>query len=105
MRHNICKHLAPDFDTLIHSTNKRRPDIILRNNKANMYNRIYQCGLTMSDHIPVIMEILTQPIMIRITPRWNLRKTNWTTFKENISTKMSNNENENEIKQAQQRMT
>ena len=36
MRHNICKHLGPDFDTLIHSRNKGRPDIILGNNKANM---------------------------------------------------------------------
>ena len=59
-----------------------------------MYNTIYQGGLTTSDHIPVIMELSTQPIMIKIKPRWNLKKTNWTTFKENIATKMSNNENE-----------
>ena len=94
MRHNICKHLGPDFDTLIHSRNKGRPDIILGNNKANMYNAIYQGGLTTSDHIPVIVELSTQPIMIKIKPRWNLKRTNLTTFKENIATKMSNNENE-----------
>ena len=92
IRNNICKHLGPDFNTLINRLAKGRPDIVLSNRVANLYNRIYEGNLTSSDHIPVIVELSTQPIMVQCPPKWNLKKTNWVQFNERVNIEMMDNE-------------
>ena len=54
---------------------------------------MYEGGLTNSDHIPIIAEISTKPIMIKCEPKWNLKKTNWSEFKNNLELKMIEIEN------------
>ena len=92
IRNNICKHLGPNFNTLINRLAKGRPDIVLSNRVANLYNRIYEGNLTSSDHILVIVELSTQPIMVQCPPKWNLKKTNWAQFNERVNIEMMDNE-------------
>ena len=88
LRRDVCKHLGPDFNTLINHAIKGRPDIVLGNRYANLYMRMYEGNLTTSDHVPVIMEVSTKPIMTQITPRWNLKRTDWDNFKTILSNQM-----------------
>ena len=93
IKNNICKHLGPGFDIFVQPHARGRPDIILGNRQANFYNRVYEGGLTNSDHIPIIAEISTKPIMIKCEPKWKLKKTNWPEFKNNLELKMTEIEN------------
>ena len=88
LRRDVCKHLGPDFNTLINPGIKGRPDIVLGNRYANLYMTMYEGNLTTSDHVPVIMEVSTKPIMTQITPRWNLKRTDWDNFKTILSNQM-----------------
>ena len=103
IRQNICSHIGPDFNTLINVTGVGRPDIILGNRRAFFHTAIREGNLTSSDHLPIVINISTKPLLILSPPKWNLSKTNWDTFKENIEIKMQEqmnmleNINENEI--------
>ena len=92
INNNLCKHMGPDFSTLINM--KGRPDILLGNKEAVLYYRLTEGPLTTSDHIPLILELSTTLIMVRIPPCLKLRKTNWDNFKNQVDEIMQSNENE-----------
>ena len=74
IRNDICSFRGPDFNTLIRRAGTGHPDIILGNRNALFYSRIYEGNISTSDHIPVVLELSTKPIMIPVTPRLNMKK-------------------------------
>ena len=92
IRNDICSFRGPDFNTLISRIISGRPDVLLGNRNAVMYSRIYEGSITTSDHIPVVLELSTRPIMIPVTPKLNINKTNWDNFKLLVGEEMISNE-------------
>ena len=82
---NKCKHIGPFFDTRITANTTRKPDIALTNKQAHLNTYLKAGPLTPSDHFPIIMEISTNLIQIPITPRLQFNKTNWTLYKQTLS--------------------
>ena len=77
-----CRHIGPFFDTRLTANTRRKPDIVLTNNKAHMNTYLKPGPITPSDHIPIILTISTDPIQIPINPRLQFSKTDWTQYKE-----------------------
>ena len=92
IRNDICSFRGPDFNTLIRRAGTGHPDIILGNRNALFYSRIYEGNISTSDHIPVVLELSTKPIMIPVTPRLNMKKTNWENFQSLVREEMIVNE-------------
>ena len=63
----------------------RKPDIALTNKQAHLNTYLKAGPLTPSDHLPTIMKISTNPIQIPITPLLQFSKTNWTLYKQTLS--------------------
>ncbi|XP_042858894.1 uncharacterized protein LOC122245014 [Penaeus japonicus] len=82
MTDNRLRHLGPDFPTLIHQNSATSPDIILSNRYGHFNHRIIPGNLTTGDHIPVIMDITTNPILIPTTPRPDYSNADWSKYKE-----------------------
>ena len=61
------------------------PDIILSNNKTVHNMHIERGNPTINDHIPVIVNISTNPIAIPVAPRRHTAKTDWIRYKEKLS--------------------
>ena len=92
MRNDICSFLGPDFNTLVSRHIRGHPDILLGNRNAVFYYRMYEGIITTSDHIPVILELSTQPFLIQTQPRLRMNKTNWDHFRQLVKDEMMTNE-------------
>ena len=64
MRNDICSFLGPDFNTLVIRHIRGHSDILLGNRNAVFCYRMYEGIITTSDHIPVILELSTQPFLM-----------------------------------------
>ncbi len=77
-------HLGPHFPTYMRRGTATNPDKILAN-KHHFHNIYYEPGgLTTSDHIPIIIELSAQPILIEQPIVHNLRKANWELFRKSL---------------------
>jgi len=85
-------HLGPDFPTLIRQNSATSPDIILSNRCGYLNTRIIPGNITTSDHLPIILELSTNPILIPTTPRFD-HKANWDRFRELLQAKPGNDLN------------
>lgn len=82
------QHLGPSFPTLIRHNSATSPDIVI--NRYGYFNYRFTPGsLTTSDHLPVIMEISTNPILIPTTPRSDYKNADWDKYKEIFENKLS----------------
>lgn len=82
-RGNI-KHIPTDFDTWMSAVGRGKPDIILTD-QHNFLNIAISAGpSTTSDHIPIIIQLVTSPIMIP-TSHFDFNKANWDKFREELS--------------------
>ena len=88
IRQSICTHMGPEFNTLINVTGTGRPDIILGNRRAILHMAIREGSLTSSDHIPILINLSTKPILIPTEKKWNLNKTDWEKFKNEMEAEM-----------------
>jgi len=82
-------HLGPDFPTLIRHNSATSPDIVLSNRYLN--TRITRGNLTTSNHIPIILDLSTNPILIAATPRPDYKNAKWERYKEFLEEKPMQN--------------
>lgn len=85
-RHKKLSFLGPDFPTVYTENGSGRPDLVFANQQFNQFHYHIQPGpLSGSDHIPVLMSISTNPIIIPSTPRFNYNRANWEGFTNTLS--------------------
>jgi len=75
-------HLGPHAPTFIRDNSSTTPDIVLANTQANLNHHITTDDVTSSDHLPVILTLSTNPIMVPTPPREILKHANWEGFKQ-----------------------
>lgn len=79
------KHLPTNFDTWISAIGRGKPDIILTNNHNYLNVAISSGQTTTCDHIPIIVQPATSPIMLPTTARFNFSKADWESFREELT--------------------
>lgn len=79
-------HLGPHFPTFIAHGRMTQPDKVFSNNKAFFNYHIKQGPLTTSDHIPLIFTIATSPIQVPVTPRLQMKKADWSGYRQELNT-------------------
>ena len=87
---NLLVHLGPDFNTTITHNGTGKPDIILGSRNLHHNLKITQGPVTSSDHIPIVLELATKPIMVNIKEKLNLKKANWENITVQLTEKMNN---------------
>ena len=90
LRRQTARHLGPHFPTYYGPLSATAPDIVLTNNSFHMAHSIFPGPLTSSDHIPLILDISTSPILTQTYPYYAFRKANWDAFKEDDLLLMTN---------------
>ncbi|XP_063850376.1 uncharacterized protein LOC135094309 [Scylla paramamosain] len=86
-RHTAC-HIGPHFPTFFnHQTSS--PDIALTNRANFLHCSLSSGPLTTSDHVPVILDISTSPILIPSTKTFTFHRTDWDAFKEDDALQMT----------------
>ena len=80
---NIARYLGPDFPTLIGKNTK--PDAVITNRISYLNISIQPGDITTSDHLPIVITILTRPIAKENQPKFYFKKSNWQKFQEKIS--------------------
>ena len=88
------KLMGLDFRTLIHRNG--RPDIVFSSKIAFLNYAILKGKLTSSDHLPVILEISTKPIVKSGQKKYKFSEANWELFKE-AETKIAVENNTSEL--------
>lgn len=77
---------ATNFDTWVSQIGRGKPDIIL-SNQHNIFNTVVSAGpQTMSDHVPIIIQMALSPIMMPFLPKFNFQKANWENFRMDLNT-------------------
>ena len=94
---NLLTHLGPEFITYIHPRGRGTPDLVLGNQKIHLNIAISQGPLTTSDHIPVIVQLATKPIIIEWKTTYKMKKADWPEFQRILTQKagMINLDNRN----------
>ena len=78
---------GPYFNTFLTSNRKGKPDLVLTNNKFNIFHlNIKKEKPLGSDHIPIIISISTKPFKILTKSKPNFRKLQIENFKNHLST-------------------
>ena len=79
-------YLGPHFPTFVTGRRRGTPDIILCNQSFNIYHHhIKQGGYIGSDHLPIIFNFQSQPILRVVQSRPNLNKLDCNKFKSDLS--------------------
>lgn len=61
--------------------------------------------MTLSDHIPIIMNVTTRAIVKQIPPMLNFKETNWENFKEEVKNRIQNiNHQDNLLKDVDRKL-
>lgn len=90
LRHHTAKHLGPHFPTFYGPRSTSTPDLVLSNRSNHLSHSLTPGPLTVSDHIPIIMDISTSPILTPIPTTLDYQKTNWNAFTAEEDLKMTN---------------
>ena len=78
--------LGPDFDTFFAPGRTGRPDLVLANRAANIFHSHLAPGpLSGSDHIPVILTVSVNPILIPATSRFLYKNVDWYSYKQTLN--------------------
>lgn len=79
--------LGPNFHTYYSSINKGKPDLIFCNSLFTQFATNINPGtrLPTSDHIPIHIEVNSNPIAIPSEPRYNFNKANWEGFRQELN--------------------
>lgn len=76
------KHIGPFFPTFFGPVSSSSPDIVLINPFNPFAHSIRPGPLTSSDHLPMIIDICSSPILVPISPTFSFHSANWDNFKE-----------------------
>lgn len=79
---NRLQHLGPTFPTLIRHNSATSPDIVVSSRHGHF-----------NYHLPVILDISINPILILTTPRFDHKNADWDKYKERLENKLSNDLN------------
>ena len=79
-------YLGPDFNTYLTKRGKGKPDVIITNDKFNLFHHTINQGKNIgSDHLPIIFKFQVQPIRIIKPTKPNLDTLNVKKYKEQLS--------------------
>ena len=83
MTQNNLYFLGPNFNTFYSSINKGKPDLLIGNSLITQFAIHISPGnrLSTSDHIPIHLEINSNPIAIPTQPSFNYNRANWEGFR------------------------
>lgn len=81
LRHQTARHIGPHFSTYYGPVSTTSPDIVLTNSSNFLHYTITPGPLTTSDHIPIILDISTSPILTPSQPFQAFHRTDWDAFK------------------------
>lgn len=77
--------MGPNFNTFYSGRNKGRPDIILGNQQLLLLaHHVTEGAKTPSDHLPVMLQLSSNPIAVPCPERPNYNRANWDAFKEQL---------------------
>lgn len=85
-------HMGPDFNTLINRNG--RPDILLVNRHNIMNTAVIQGDITTADHIPIVVKLSTNPIIVEDKRIKDYRNANWELFREKLEQKVTRQQEE-----------
>ena len=89
-RRQTAHHIGSHFPTFYNHYTSSSLDIALTN-RANFFNYALSPGpLTTSDHIPIILDISTPPLLAPSPLTFSLSRTDWDTFKGDDALQMTN---------------
>ena len=79
--------MGPKFNTYFSAINKGKPDLIFENIHLPKFAINISSGdrLPSSDHIPIHVEINSNPIAIPSEPRFNYNRANWEGFRHDLN--------------------
>ena len=79
-------YIGPDFNTFYENNRSGKPDIIMANPKflTMAYNIQEGDRLPCSDHIPIVIETSTSPLLVPSPPQFNYNKANWPDFENHM---------------------
>ena len=80
-RRQTARHIGPHFPTYYGPLTATSPDIVITNQAFHLAHSITPGPLTSSDHIPLIIDISSSPIMSPTLPTYSFHKTDWDSFK------------------------
>ena len=81
IRHQTVRHVGPAFPTYFGPLTSSTPDIILKNDYNFLFHTLTPGPMTTSDHIPIIMDISTSPILVPANLHYSFHRTDWDAFK------------------------
>ena len=70
-------HIGPHFPTLLRPNSATSPDLVLTNRFTTVNTHSRPGPMTSSDHLPIILTVSTDPILIPIKPRPSYKQANW----------------------------
>lgn len=85
MNTGIVNRIETSFKTYIGPTGAGTLDIMLANHNIIFNYRVTAGDVTTSDHIPIISELNSSPILIPTLPKFSLANANWQQFREDLS--------------------
>uniref|UniRef100_A0A0P4W158 Reverse transcriptase domain-containing protein n=1 Tax=Scylla olivacea TaxID=85551 RepID=A0A0P4W158_SCYOL len=90
LRRQTAKHIGPNFPTYYGPFSSSSPDIVLTNRLNFLHYTITPGPLTTSDHIPLILDISTSPLLTPTLPTYAYHRTNWEQFTNDNGLQMTN---------------
>ena len=89
LRRQTAHRLGPDFPTYYGPLSRTSPDIVLTNPSNHFNHHISPGPLTSSDHIPIIIDMSSSPILIPAKQYFSFRTTDWTAFTSDADLQMT----------------
>ena len=89
LRRQTARHVGPNFPTYHGPLTTSTPDIVLTNAHNHLFHSTRPGPLTSSDHIPVVLDISTSPILTPIPSRPDFHRADWDAFKEDPNLQMT----------------
>ena len=77
-------HLGPAFKTYHCYRSMTTPDLVLGNQHAYLNYNIVPGPSTTSDHVPVLMTVSVNPLVVRTEPTFSYKDADWEVFKRKV---------------------
>uniref|UniRef100_A0A0P4W031 Endonuclease/exonuclease/phosphatase domain-containing protein n=1 Tax=Scylla olivacea TaxID=85551 RepID=A0A0P4W031_SCYOL len=88
-RRQTARHIGPNFPTYYGPLSSTSPDIVFSNQTFHYAHSLSPGPLTSSDHIPIIIDISTFPILTPTPLSYSFHRVDWDSFQEDESLDMT----------------
>ena len=78
-------HIGPYFPTFLKPNSATSPDIIVTNKYLTINTHSRPGPMTASDHLPIVLTVSTDPILIPIKPRPSYKQADWDGYSHTLS--------------------